>query len=183
MFLKLQPYVQSSVVHRANHKLAFKYFGPFLILEKIGEVASRLQLPASSRIHPVFHVSQLKRWVQPHQEVLRSLPSADAHLQFPVKILQERIRRADNRSVAQVLVQWSGGDVSSATWEDKDSLRQLFARAPAWGQAGPEEGGNVSDQGIGVVQPGRREGKELTHGPVARPTRDRTLPQWLAGPN
>ena len=80
VFLKLQPYVQSSVAHRANHKLAFKYFGPFLILEKIGEVAYRVQLPVASRIHSVFHVSQLKRFVQPHYEVIDSLPSADAHL-------------------------------------------------------------------------------------------------------
>ena len=92
------------MAHRANHKLAFKYFGPFLILEKIGEVAYRLQLPAASRIHPVFNVSQLKLCVQPHHEVLNSLPSINAHLQFPVKVLQERIRRSDNRSVAQVLV-------------------------------------------------------------------------------
>uniref|UniRef100_A0A8R7UFV3 Chromo domain-containing protein n=1 Tax=Triticum urartu TaxID=4572 RepID=A0A8R7UFV3_TRIUA len=72
------------------------------------------------------------------------LPSIDTRLQFPVKVLQERLRRSDNRYVAQVLVQWSGGDASSATWEDKDSLRQLFPRAPAWGQSGSQEGGNVS---------------------------------------
>lgn len=122
-------------------------FGPFMILEKIGEVAYRLQLPVASRIHPVFHVSQLKQFIRPHQEVSASLPPDDVHLQVPVKVLQQRIHRSDHRSVAQVLIQWSGGDASMVTWEDKDSLRQLFLRAPAWGQAVSQEEGNVSIPG------------------------------------
>jgi len=48
IFLKLQPYIQQSVMPRANYKLSFRYFGPFTILEKIGAVAYRLQLPRSS---------------------------------------------------------------------------------------------------------------------------------------
>jgi hypothetical protein len=57
VFLKLQPYVQAFVAHRAHHKLAFKFFGPFHIMECIGVVAYKLELPSSASVHLVFHVS------------------------------------------------------------------------------------------------------------------------------
>lgn len=60
VFVKLQPYVQSSMARRANHKLSFCFFGPYKILACIDSAANKLQLPSSSSVHPVFHVSQLK---------------------------------------------------------------------------------------------------------------------------
>lgn len=59
VFLKLQPYVQSSMAKRSNQKLSFKFFGPYRILQRVGATAYRLELPSSAQIHPVFHVSQL----------------------------------------------------------------------------------------------------------------------------
>jgi hypothetical protein len=40
VYLKLQPYVQSSIATRASHKLSFLYFGPYQIIAKVGAVAS-----------------------------------------------------------------------------------------------------------------------------------------------
>src|SRR4051794_7430076 len=58
--LRLQPYRQSSVHRRVSNKLSKRYYGPFKILRCIGKVAYHLELPSSSKIHPVFHVSQLR---------------------------------------------------------------------------------------------------------------------------
>ena len=85
VFLKMQPYIQSSIAPRANHKLAFKYFGPFPITEKIGAVAYKPALPENCRVHPVFHVSLLKKHIKADQEVLPMLPSPDALLQVPLE--------------------------------------------------------------------------------------------------
>ena len=57
VYLKLQPYVQSSLAARDNQKLSFRYYGPFTVLQRISQVAYKLDLPETARIHPVVHVS------------------------------------------------------------------------------------------------------------------------------
>jgi hypothetical protein len=186
VFLKLQPYAQSSVLRRASHKLAFRYFGPYTILKKIGSVAYELELPSSSRVHPVFHVSQLRQCLAPSQKVTPTLPSPDAHMQVPVKILQQRVVQRGHKSLLQVLVEWSDSSPEMATWEDKDSLQQAFPFAPAWGQAGFKGGGIVSDT-VSQEERETHSSEEATEGtagggPNPRPRRIRKLPAHLADP-
>ena len=87
VYLKLQLYIQSSVAVRANHKLSYKYFGPYEVLQRVGAVAYKLKLPDSSHVHPVFHVSQLKPSAKQHVLVSASLPSVPDALRVPVHVL------------------------------------------------------------------------------------------------
>jgi hypothetical protein len=174
VFLKLQPYLQSSVLRRANHKLAFKFFGPFQVTERIGEVAYKLELPSTSRVHPVFHVSQLKPCLGPGQQALPQLPSADDVLQVPLQVLRRRVRQQGLRTIVQGLVQWSGKPESMATWEDLESLRQKFPHASAWGQADCQGRGNVSD--LPSLANQDRDGTVTTEAKEARPRRQTKAP-------
>lgn len=57
VYIRLQPYFQTSVAHQRNLKLTSRNFEPYKVLRKVGVVAYTLDLPPSSRIHPTLHVS------------------------------------------------------------------------------------------------------------------------------
>lgn len=130
VYLKLQPYVQTSLAPRSHQKLAFRVFGPFRITARIGIVAYRLELPAHSSIHRVFHVSQLKKAAGTSHQVITSLPTDFAIHLAPEKILQTR-SVAQGTNISQVLVKWNNLPSDLATWEDYEALRQEFSRATA----------------------------------------------------
>ena len=46
---------------KKDNKLLPKYYGPYKVLQNISTMEYKLELPASSRVHPVFHVSCLKK--------------------------------------------------------------------------------------------------------------------------
>lgn len=64
VFLKLQPNQLWSLARKPNEKLSPRFYGPYQIVECIGQVVN-LQLLKKSCIHPIFHASLLKQAVQP----------------------------------------------------------------------------------------------------------------------
>jgi hypothetical protein len=128
---------------RVNQKLSYKYFSPFEVLEKIGDVAYCLKLLDSSSIHPVIHVSQLKLATGFKGSASASLP-ADSSYRVSVKVLGSRLVNRGGAKVAQVLIQLSQLPADLATWVDHEALKQLFPVASAWGQAGFKGGGDAS---------------------------------------
>ena len=78
VFLRLQPYKQMSLKQKnKDNKLAPKYYGPYKVLQKIGSMAYKLELPPSSHIHLVFHVSCLKKVIGDKISVQTMLPELD----------------------------------------------------------------------------------------------------------
>lgn len=120
VFLKVQPYVQNSVADRASHKLAFRYFGPFRVEARVGEVSYKLLLPEKTLIHPVVHVSLLRR-AQPPSELEQVRlppppPSGDAthHDDVPGCIFQ---RQQYLRGSTVRLKCWCSGHPCRLCWQ------------------------------------------------------------------
>ncbi|GJT91570.1 retrotransposon-related protein [Tanacetum coccineum] len=133
VFLKLQPHRQVTIRQGKQHKFSQKFYGPFEIIAKVGQVAYKLKLPAQAQIHDVFHISQLKKDrgpLVPMDSVM--LPQCDKEgtlLKQPLKLLDRRIAGKGNRVVVYVvygLVQWSNGTTEDASWEDLERLVKDF---------------------------------------------------------
>ncbi|PNX64913.1 hypothetical protein L195_g054267 [Trifolium pratense] len=159
VLVKLQPYRQQSVALRKNQKLGMRYFGPFEIIARVGNVAYKLKLPDHAKIHPVFHISQLKPFKGPLQDQYLPLPltmSDSGPIINPIKVLQARTVIKGNQTVHQVLIQWDQHAVSEATWEAIDDLQQKF---PSFNL---EDKVNFNGEGI-VMKPQREEGLEAAN--------------------
>lgn len=129
VFLKLQPYRQSSVAVRTNQKLAAKYYGPYKVLQRVGKVAYKLQLPAGARIHDTIHVSQLKKRIGVDKAVQTTPPNpedVEAEDPKPYKILERKLVKKGNYPAVMVKVQWTQGTEEEATWEDWYKLKKQF---------------------------------------------------------
>lgn len=125
VFVRLQPYRQQSVQLRRNQKLGLRYFGPFPIVARVGQVAYQLKLPDSARIHDVFHISQLRRCRGDPSNQYISLPLLTNDIGpiiAPLDVLGVRQVWVGDTWETQVLIDWDG--VVSPTWEPVEVIKE-----------------------------------------------------------
>ena len=77
VYLRLQPYRQSALKQKGDEKLKPRFYGPYRLSRRVGEVAYELELPEGSKIHNVFHVSCLKKVVGQQVATSSKLPPLD----------------------------------------------------------------------------------------------------------
>jgi hypothetical protein len=77
VFLRLQPYRQSSMKKSGAEKLKPRFYGPYRIMRRVGEVAYELELREGSKIHNVFDVSFLKKTMGQFINTSEELPPLD----------------------------------------------------------------------------------------------------------
>jgi hypothetical protein len=128
VFLRLQPYKQTSLKAEHCQKLAPKFYGPYTVLKRVGQVTYQLALPSQSKLHPVFHVSCLKMVIGTWCQIQTNLPklaeegSIWLHLEA---VLDQHEHCLCQRTIKEVLVQWKDTNPTDATWEPATILQQF----------------------------------------------------------
>jgi hypothetical protein len=132
VYLKVSP---MRGIHRfkVKGKLAPRYVGPFMIVDRRGEVAYQLELPPQiSDVHDVFHVSQLKKCLRVPEEQLPmehlDLGGDLTYSERPIKILDIAKRVTRSKVIKMCKVEWSHHTEDEATWEHEEELRADYPK-------------------------------------------------------
>ena len=125
VWLRLLHRPVASLNIKGHGKLGPKFFGPYQVLERVGDVAYKLQLPTGARIHDVFHVGLLKPFhgeppMQP--PVLPPLHHGRVVVQ-PEAVLKSRMVRGHR----EVLVRWAGAPAAESCWVDLQEFVEQFS--------------------------------------------------------
>ncbi|GJX81585.1 reverse transcriptase domain-containing protein [Tanacetum coccineum] len=131
VLLKVSPW-KGVVLFGKKGKLAPRFFGPFEIIEKVGFVAYRLDLPEElNDVHDTFHVSSLKKCLaDPTLQVPLDEIRFDDKLNFvekPVEILEREFKKLKRTRIAIVKVRWNSKRGPDFTWELEDQMKLKYS--------------------------------------------------------
>ncbi|GJU03670.1 putative reverse transcriptase domain-containing protein [Tanacetum coccineum] len=130
VMLKVSPW-KGVVRFGKRGKLNPRYVGPFKVIERVGEVAYKLELPEElSRVHNTFHVSNLKKC---HADEPLAVPldglNLDDKLHFveePVEIVGREVKRLKQSRIPLVKVRWNSKRGPEFTWEREDQFKKKY---------------------------------------------------------
>ncbi|KAJ0619192.1 putative nucleotidyltransferase, Ribonuclease H [Helianthus annuus] len=130
VLLKVSPW-KGVVRFGKRGKLAPRFVGPFKILERIGKVAYKLELPEElSNVHPTFHISNLRKCVADHDAII---PLDDLQVnetlhfvEKPVEIMDRQTKQLRRSRIPIVKVRWEGKRGAEFTWELESDMKAKY---------------------------------------------------------
>ncbi|WJZ97033.1 hypothetical protein VitviT2T_015667 [Vitis vinifera] len=110
-------------------KLSHCFVGPFEVLERVGTLAYKVVLPPSlSKIHNVFHVSTLRKYIYDPSHVVELEPIQFfedlTYEEVPVQIVDVMDKVLRHDVVKLVKVQWNNHSIRETTWELEEEMRE-----------------------------------------------------------
>ncbi|GJU61977.1 putative reverse transcriptase domain-containing protein [Tanacetum coccineum] len=116
---------------RKKGKLAPRFVEPFEIIEKVGPMAYRLDLPEElNGVHDTFYVSNLKKYLaDPTLKVPLDEIRVDAKLNFmeePMELLERDFKKLKRSRIAIVKVRWNSKRGPEFTWEREDQMKLKY---------------------------------------------------------
>ncbi|GJV97148.1 putative reverse transcriptase domain-containing protein [Tanacetum coccineum] len=130
VMLKVSPW-KGVVRFGKRGKLNSRYVGPFKVIERVGTVTYKLELPQQlSRVHNTFHVSNLKKYLSDESLVipLEEL-RVDDKLHFveePVEVMDREIKQLKKSRIPIIKVRWNSKRGPEITWECEDQSKQKY---------------------------------------------------------
>ena len=101
-------------------KLRKRFVGTFRVEQKIGQQAYKLSLPENWKIHPMFHISLLKKWNTASLQEEEIPADDDLEIEEPYyeieKILRWRKIKRGRRILKEYLVLWKDYPITEASW-------------------------------------------------------------------
>ena len=112
-------------------KLKPRYIGPYEIISRVGPIAYRLDLPSAlSKVHNVFHVSMLRKYIPDPSHVLRDQPvelkDNLTYKEQPMQIVDHREQILQNKVIPLVKVLWGNHERETATWEPEAQMHRQY---------------------------------------------------------
>ena len=129
-FLKVSPWKKVMRFWKKG-KLSPRFIGSYGVIEKVSPVAYKLALPPElEKLHNVFHVSMLRRYMSDPSHVVSSetieLRPDLTYEEEPVEILVRDVKELQKKRISMVKVMWRNHKTEEATWESEEIMRQQY---------------------------------------------------------